>query len=78
MAGADNIIPAPLDGSADALIHSAPVYGPIIVCLALYAWWVTKVLIDGKAAHIADLKVALATVHELKDVLSTIPRRGQR
>lgn len=82
IAGLDNVPQSPLGSGADSLIATAPVYGPIIVALALYGWWITRNLIDSKAAHISDLKASLATVHDLKETLSAataaLSRRSQR
>lgn len=80
--GADNLIPAPLDSGTDALIHAAPVYGTIIVAMALFIVWIIRELLQSKAAHIGDLKTMFPMIHEMKETIAALTaalsRRSQR
>ena len=77
--GADSVIPAPLDAGASALIQAAPVYGTIIVGLAFFIVWQQWVILQSKAAHMADLKTYLTAVLEMKELITAlVPVRRAR
>lgn len=92
-AGADSVVPAlPVDQAAESLIRAAPVYGPIIIGLALFVIWLIRIGLDkdkllqskdeeitaAKDAHIADLKLNIPAMHDLREtILAEIHSRGQ-
>ncbi len=72
--------------AADALMHAAPLWGPVVVVLcstiavlALYVRSLYKDVVGAKEAHIQDLKFSIGVVHDLREtVLSEIrARRGR-
>lgn len=85
--GAESAIPVPIEHAADAIIQAAPVFGPIIVsmaaAIAAMAFYITRLhgqLAEAKSAHIADLKLNIPAMHELREtILAEVRnRRGSR